>query len=199
MKSLIFLVAAVVLAVCFYLFAPLSFIHGSGFVAKVVYGALFVIPTIMAINPITNSAAEGSFLNKYGIGIAAIGAVLISIFTFGQIKDSKTDAAITKNGARTIAILKDAHKETKKSRKGGSSTTCEVTLAYTANGKAIETKTEMLESDYDQLLGIGQPLPIVYVKDTPDVVLVMLSEPNKSKYATVPMDVQPETAPPAGN
>ena len=111
MKSLIFLVAAVVLAVCFYLFAPLSFIHGSGFVAKVVYGALFVIPTIMAINPITNSAAEGSFLNKYGIGIAAIGAVLISIFTFGQIKDSKTDAAITKNGARTIAILKDAHKD----------------------------------------------------------------------------------------
>ena len=198
MKPLIFIGAAVLAALCFYLFAPLNFLHSSSTLASMIYAVLILIPTYFAAASIFKNAEEGSATKTYGIGGSCLAAVVLSIATFGQIKDSKTDAAITKNGAKTIAILKDGHKETKKSRKG-STTTCEVTLEYTANGKAIETKTNMLESDYDHLEGIGQPLPIVYVKDMPDVVLVMMSEPNKSKYATVPMDVQLETAPPAGN
>lgn len=191
MKSLIFVGVALVAALAYYFLVPLSFMHGSGTISAIIYGLLIVIPTYIAISPLFDGAAEDSFLGKYGAVIGLGVGVIAALTTYGSIKESKIDAAITKNGARTFATLKDGEKKTSRSRRGGSSTTCDVTLGYSASGVATDVKTTIPEAEFDKLEGLGQPIPIVYVKDLPDLVMVMLSEPNKSKYANVPLDPQP--------
>jgi hypothetical protein len=184
MKSVIALVVALLAALAYHFFVPVSFMTGNPTISGLIFGALVVIPIVIAASPITDKFEEGTFLGKYGVGAIVVGSIIVAMLGYSTIKEGKVNAAMAKSGMKTIAIVKDG--EQRKSRRGG--TTCNMTVTYTVNGQPIEASSSISEAEWKSILGIGQPIEIAYNKEDPSFFIPLLTAESKEKYKNLPED-----------